>query len=420
MMENYVLILAMLGVALLAMAWMPGITALVRVSYSIIYVALGIILYSTLDFLPEADPVRYTSFSVRLTEMMLIVSLMGTGLKIDEPFSFRKWRIPLRLVSITMLLSIALVSIVGILWLELDIAAAILLGSVLAPTDPVLADDVQVGPPLEKKRNDVRFYLTAEAGLNDGMAFPFTWLAIALATGAGDGSALWNWFSFDFIFRITIGLVVGFLLGRSLAFLLFFLPRKKNFLVTRDGFVAFSSTILVYGTTEVLHGYGFIAVFVCAVTLRNYEIEHEYHVKLHSFTDQLERMLMVVVLILFGGTLVEFVFDTFNWQNLLIAFVVLLIIRPLSAYASIYNSKMHLQEKAAVSFFGIKGIGSLFYLAFATNLVKFENAENLWAITSWVILFSLIIHGFSANAVMRILERRFSGKRLEKPDRRSR
>jgi NhaP-type Na+/H+ or K+/H+ antiporter len=413
-MENYIPIVAILGVAFLGMAWMPGITAITRISYSIIYVLLGIILYSTLDFLPEADPVRYTNFSVRLTEMLLIVSLMGTGLKIDEPFSFKKWRIPLRLVSVTMLLSIALVSLIGVVWLKLDIPSAVLLGAILAPTDPVLADDVQVGPPLEKTKNDVRFCLTAEAGLNDGMAFPFTWLAIALSLGAMDGAAFWHWFGFDVVLRITIGLIMGFLLGRGVAFLVFFLPRKKNYLITRDGFVAFSTTLLVYASTELLHGYGFVAVFVCAVTLRNFELEHEYHVKLHSFTDQLERMLMVIVLILFGGTLVHNVFSTFSWQYLLFAFVVLLIIRPLSAYVSVFKSEMHLQEKAAVSFFGIKGIGSLFYLAFATSQAEFGNAEELWSITSWVILCSLMIHGLSANGVMRGLEKRFSSKRKSK------
>jgi sodium/hydrogen antiporter len=414
-MENYIPIVAILGVALLVMAWMPGITGIIRISYSIIYVLLGIILYSTLDFLPDADPVRYRDFTVRLTEMLLIVSLMGTGLKIDEPFSFTKWKIPLRLVSITMLLSIALVSLIGVLWLDLDIPSAILLGSILAPTDPVLADDVQVGPPLEKTKNDVRFCLTAEAGLNDGMAFPFTWLAITLSLGDVDGAPLWHWFGFDVVFRIAIGLILGFLLGRGVAFLIFYLPHKKNFLVTRDGFVAFSTTLLVYGATELLHGYGFIAVFVCAVTLRNFKIEHEYHVKLHSFTDQLERMLMVVVLILFGGTLVQNVFNTFSWQYLFFAFAVLLIIRPLSAYASVFKSKMHLQEKAAVSFFGIKGIGSLFYLAFATSHAEFGSIERLWSVTCWVILCSLIIHGLSAHGIMRGLEKRFSSRRQPGP-----
>jgi NhaP-type Na+/H+ or K+/H+ antiporter len=410
-MENYIPIVAIVGLALLGMAWMPGLAKITRISYSIIYVVLGVILYATLDFLPEADPVEYTSFSVRLTELMVIVSLMGTGLKIDEPFSFRNWRIPLRLVSITMLLSIALVALAGIFWLKLDLASAILLGAVLAPTDPVLADDVQVGPPLEKKKNDVRFSLTAEAGLNDGMAFPFTWLAITLAMIAADKANFWNWFAFDFIYRIAAGVVIGFLIGRGIAYLVFQRQDKKSFLVTRDGFVAFSLTLFVYGVTELLKGYGFVAVFVCAVTLRNFELEHKYHIKLHSFTDQVERMLMAIVLILFGGTLMEKVFSSFSWEYLLFGLVTVFLIRPVTAWPSVARSDLHFPEKAAVAFYGIKGIGSLFYLSFAISHAEFNGTEKLWSITSMVILCSLAIHGISATAVMQKLEKRFPKER---------
>jgi NhaP-type Na+/H+ or K+/H+ antiporter len=410
-MESYIPIVAIAGFALLAMAWMPGLTRRIKISYSIIYVVLGVILYARLDFLPEADPVEYTSFSVRLTELMVIVSLMGTGLKIDEPFSFRNWRIPLRLISITMLLSIVLVALIGFLWLKLDIASAILLGAVLAPTDPVLADDVQVGPPLEKKRNDVRFSLTAEAGLNDGMAFPFTWLAITLAWIAADKADFWHWFGFDFIYRIVAGIIIGFLIGRIIAYLIFYRAAKKSFLATRDGFVAFSLTLLVYGVTELLQGYGFVAVFICAITLRNYELEHKYHIKLHSFTDQVERMLMAVVLILFGGTLVESVFTSFSWSHLAFALATVFIVRPATAWMSVIKSDLHLQERAAISFYGIKGIGSLFYLAFAISHADFQSPEKLWSITSTVILCSILVHGISAAVVMEKIEKRFPKER---------
>lgn len=410
-MENYIPIVAIAGFALLAMAWMPGLTRRIKISYSIIYVVLGIVLYATLDFLPEADPVEYTSFSVRLTELMVIVSLMGTGLKIDEPFSFRNWRVPLRLISITMLLSIGIVALIGFLWLRLDIASAILLGAVLAPTDPVLADDVQVGPPLEKKRNDVRFSLTAEAGLNDGMAFPFTWLAITLAWIATDKANFWHWLAFDFLYRIAAGVIIGFLVARIIAYLIFYKAKKKSFLATRDGFVAFSLTLLVYGATELVSGYGFVAVFVCAITLRNYELEHKYHIKLHSFTDQVERMLMAIVLILFGGTLVDKTFSSFSWSYLVFALAAVLIIRPATAWISVINSNLHFQEKAAISFYGIKGIGSLFYLAFAISHAEFQSPEKLWSITSLVILCSIIVHGISATVVMQRIEKRFTKER---------
>jgi sodium/hydrogen antiporter len=204
---------------------------------------------------------------------------------------------------------------------------------------------------------------------------------------------------------------MGFLTGRIMAYLVFLLPYRNNFIKTRDGFVAFSLTLLVYGSTELLKGYGFVAVFVCAVTLRNYELEHAYHLKLHSFTGQVERMLMAIVLILFGGTLMERAFDEFDWKHLVFGLLCVLIIRPVTAWASVFNTKLHLQEKAAICFYGIKGIGSLFYLAFAISQADFGTADELWAITSWVILCSLIIHGFSATVIMQRIEKRFPKNR---------
>lgn len=405
-MEHYIPMVTIVGAALLAMAWMPYLTRKFRISYSIVYVLLGILLYSVLDFLPEADPVEYTGVSVRLTEMMVIISLMGTGLKIDEPFSFRNWRIPIRLVSITMLLSIAAVCAIGLYFLNLELPSALLLAAVLAPTDPVLADDVQVGPPMEKERSDVRFSLTAEAGLNDGMAFPFTWLAITFALIRADEGTMWHWFGFDFLYRIAAGAVIGIVVGRVVGYLIFSL-KSKDFLTARDGFIAFSLTLLVYGVTELVKGYGFVSVFVCAVALRSYAREHKFHESLHSFTDQIERMLMAVVLILFGGILVHEVFSTFSWQYIGFALVVVLVVRPVTAYIAVSGSPLHWKEKSAISFFGIKGIGSLFYLAFGISHANFQNADELWALASWVILGSLLIHGLSAPFVMRHIEKQF-------------
>ena len=150
---------------------------------------------------------------------------MGTGLKIDERFSFRDWSIPLRLVSITMLLSIGITAFLGYFWLGFSIPSAILLGAALAPTDPVLASDVQVGPPLEKAKSKVRFALTAEGGLNDGMAFPFTWLAIALVASSLNVETLTTWLLKDLGFRIIVGVMSGLLFGKGLAYLLFHLPK---------------------------------------------------------------------------------------------------------------------------------------------------------------------------------------------------
>ncbi len=227
-MNSYTIILVILGAASLGMAWMPAITKKFKISYSVLYVTLGFVVYNFIEALQEPNPTKEVNITLRLTELVVIVSLMGTGLKIDEPFSFRDWSIPLRLVSITMLLSIGITALLGFYWLGFSIPSAILLGAALAPTDPVLASDVQVGPPLEKTKSRVRFVLTAEGGLNDGMAFPFTWLAIALVASSFTIETLTSWVLMDLVFRIGVGVIIGLLFGKGLAYLLFHLPKKTK------------------------------------------------------------------------------------------------------------------------------------------------------------------------------------------------
>lgn len=399
-MNGYILILTIIGAAALGMAWMPALTRKIKVSYSILYVLLGFVLYYFLDALPEPNPTKQTGITLRLTELVVIISLMGTGLKIDERFSFKRWRIPIRLVSITMLVSIAITALLGYYWLGFTLSSAMLLGAALAPTDPVLASDVQVGPPLETTRNNVRFSLTAEGGLNDGMAFPFTWLAIALVLHPLNADTLQMWVLKDLLMRLAIGVISGLLLGKGLAYLIFQLPKKSTIGSPAEGFVALSTTLLVYGVTELLHGYGFLAVFVCAVTLRNYELDHKYHRKLHSFMEQIERILVAMVLILFGGSIVNGILSILDWQIVLFGIVSLLIIRPLSAFLSVINAPLKLKEKMMISFYGIKGVGSLFYLAFALHEAPFEYSAELWCAVSFIVLCSILLHGFTAPIIM--------------------
>ncbi|MEI6950079.1 cation:proton antiporter [Paraflavisolibacter sp. H34] len=410
-MSTYIIILVIIGLAALGMAWMPSISRKIKISYSVIYVILGILLYLAFGrLLPLPDPLSKNTMTLHLTELVVIVSLMGSGLKIDQPFSLRQWAVPLRLVSVTLVLSIAIVAALAMWVLHFDLASALLLGAVLAPTDPVLAADVQVGPPLEEARDNVKFALTAEAGMNDGTAFPFVWLAIALAAHATPSEVLPAWLWGDLLYKVVAGIVSGFLLGRLLAYLVFRLPEQKKYIVTKDGFVAISATLLVYGLTEMIHGYGFFAVFVAAVTLRNYEMHHKYHRKLHAFTDQIERILVAIVLLLFGGSLVSGVLDKLSWQMAVLGVVFVLFIRPLTALIGLAGSPLHIKEKLATGFFGIKGMGSFFYLAFALHEKRFRLDEELWATGAFVVLLSIIIHGLTATSVMEQLDTEFAEK----------
>jgi len=281
-----------------------------------------------------------------------------------------------------------------------------LLGAILAPTDPVLASDVQVDPPMEGRKENVRFSLTAEAGMNDGMAFPFTWLAILLAApSAGDINDISLWFARDVLYKIIAGVVCGILMGRLLAYLIFYLPEKKNFVAIKDGFVAVATTLIVYGVTEMVHGYGFIAVFVTAITLRNYELHHKYHKKLHDFTDQIERILLSIVLIVFGGSLVHGILKPLNWEMIAIGVVFIVLVRPVTAWLGMIGTRLKPKEKFVISFFGIRGIGSFFYLAFALQQTSFSVEKELWAIVSFIVLLSLLIHGVTATTTIQKLEK---------------
>jgi len=241
--------------------------------------------------------------------------------------------------------------------------------------------------------------------MNDGMAFPFTWLAITLAMIAeGSGATLLGWFAYDVLYKIVVGGVMGFLLGKLAGYLVFTLPKKFTYLKTNDGFLAIALTLAVYGLTELVHGYGFIAVFVSAVALRHYEKGHEYHQNLHDVTDQAERLLIAVVLILFGGNLVSGILDALSWPMALFTVLFLFLIRPAAVLGTLFSADMHTKEKLAISFFGIRGMGTVFYLAFAFNEVHFNQQDELWALVSFTILISVVIHGLTARPVIRHLK----------------
>lgn len=387
-MSTYIIAITIIGLAALAMAWVPTMLEKSILSYPIVFLIFGAIIYSLPLGLPLPDPLWHENYAVHLTELSVIISLMGTGLKLRRNFNWKNWKIPLQLVSITMLLSIGILAFMGWWWLGLAPAAAVLLGAVMAPTDPVLAEQVQVGPPDDAEEDEVRFSLTAEAGLNDGTAFPFTWLAVVIGAAAGTGEGWFtDWLLRDLVYRILAGVAMGYLLGRGLAFLIFYLPKKVSFPKTRDGFVALSATLVIYGLTEMVHGYGFIAVFVGALTMSSYEEEHEYHTEMHDFVYQIERIIMVVLLILFGGSLVTGLLDHLTMQGALLGLGFLFIIRPVSAYLTIFRSKSTLKEKMAISFFGIRGIGSFFYLAFALDKLAFADGPAM--VHSWVYSYGI-------------------------------
>jgi NhaP-type Na+/H+ or K+/H+ antiporter len=294
-----------------------------------------------------------------------------------------------------------------------------LLGASLAPTDPVLASDVQVGPPRAGEEDEARFTLTSEAGLNDGFAFPFVHLAIAMALAGGHLTLEgWgDWLLVAVLWKIVGGIAVGVLVGWSLGYVTFRLPNRTKLARTGDGFVAIGATFLSYGIAEAAHGYGFLAVFVAALAIRAAERNHRFHEKLHDFAEQTERMLMMVLLVLFGAMIVHGgLLAAVDGPTILFALVTIFLTRPVIGMLSLIGAKIPLGEKLTISFFGIRGLGSIYYVAYAMNHAQFGDEYKLWSALSLVVLISIVLHGTTVTPAMSHLDRRRKKRRAKRAD----
>jgi sodium/hydrogen antiporter len=404
--ETYPLVLAVLGVAIVAAAVLPTLLARVPISMPIVYVGAGMLLFLLpIDIeAPLPTDGTDTNWTERLTELVVIVSLMGAGLKLRRPIGWRAWASTWRLLGIAMPITIVAIALLSGISLGLPLATAILLGAVLAPTDPVLASDVQLAGPggtgetaEEDADDEVRFALTSEAGLNDGLAFPFTNLAIAMAAG---GSWLLGWVVEDVVVKLAVGVAAGFVLGRVISYLAFGLPGRWRLARTGQGFVSVGATLLVYGVTELAHGYGFLAVFVAAVVIRRSELDHEYHEALHDFAETLERLASVVFLLLLGGSAVEGALGALTPAGVAVGLGIVLVIRPAAGLVSLIGAGLDHRVRLAISFFGIRGMGTVYYLAYAVTEERFPHALEVWAVAIFVIIASIVVHGVTATPAL--------------------
>jgi NhaP-type Na+/H+ or K+/H+ antiporter len=400
------------GFAVLAAAVLPKLLRHMPLSMPMVFLGSGILAFTLLPDLPDPDPVQYGDFTTHLTEVCVIISLMGAGLALDRPFRWRGWTTTWRLLGIVMPLCILVMTLLGLWVLGLGLAAAILVAAAIAPTDPVLASEVQVGKPADTEddpdEDEVRFALTSEAGLNDGLAFPFVYLAILISlVGASPEAWLGEWLALDVLWRIGVGVLLGFGTGKLLS-LIFFAAKGKSFRLSEhsEGFVALAATFLAYGVAEMVEGYGFIAVFICALTIRSAEHNHSYHQVLHSYVEQLERLMTVVILVLLGGAIARGLLEGIGWLELLVAFTFLLLVRPLAGWLGLMGGKTGPRERLAISYFGIRGIGSLYYVAYALSHGNFDaEAHELWALIGLVVALSIVVHGATTAPLMNRLDR---------------
>jgi NhaP-type Na+/H+ or K+/H+ antiporter len=334
---------------------------------------------------------------------------MGAGLKIDRPWGRRRWASTWRLLALAMPVTIAALALFGWWWAGLVPAAALLLGAALAPTDPVLASDVQVGEPtdVEDSEDEVRFALTSEAGLNDGLAFPFVAAALALAAAALSGEPWFaRWALHDVLYKGAAGVLGGLLVGRLLGWL-FFRAHSHSLRLAQhsEGFLALAASFLAYGLVELVGGYGFLAVFLAARAIRAAERSHEYHQVLHDFAEQTERLLTVLLLLLLGGAVGSGLLAPLTWPAALTGLALILVIRPVAGFLSLRGAPGRTAEHWVIGAFGIRGIGSFYYLAYAATHGVVPQQDLLWATVAFVVVVSVVVHGVAATPVMRLLDR---------------
>jgi NhaP-type Na+/H+ or K+/H+ antiporter len=404
--DLYALGLVFVGIAVVA--------ALVALSHqherafsaSLIYLVLGLGAATAIELLDVhwLDPVDDAEVVERLAEFCVIVALFSTGLKLDRELTWAAWASVARLLAVVMPLTIVAIAVFGTQVMGLSLAAAVVLGGALSPTDPVLAGDIGVGPPGEEDETEPNFSVTGEAGLNDGLAFPFVLFGL-FAAAQGDWDWLGEWVAADVLYAVSIGVAIGAAAGYGLAAL--FVPLRDRELLSRDldGWMAIAAVLLIYGLTEVVGAYGFLAAFAGGLTFRRYERDHEYNRSVHAGAETVEKLTELAIILLLGSIVTLEGLSEPGWGGWLLVPVVLLVIRPLTVLAAFVGSGTSMRERLFLGWFGVRGVGSLYYaaVAVAVGTLGAENEITLFWTVVVCSIVSIIAHGASASPLARRL-----------------
>lgn len=415
------------GIVLCAMAIAATVIRRLPLSTAMVYLPLGWALGPYGIHAIHLHIVSDAAIMEQITKAIILISLFSAGLKMRLSITSRLWLLSLRLAFLSMLITVALIALAGIFLFGLPIGAAILIGGILAPTDPVLASEVQVENPYQL--GALRFGLTSEAGLNDGSAFPFVLLGLMLLTKPSGAAYLWRWVGIDFCWGTFAGLAVGFGVAALVGKYVLHLRTVHRAAVGLGFFLAPGLIALSYALGELAHGYGFLSVFGCAVTLRwlemksatpgivpelpliaiNSDVRFEAAVNpstaplflvelLLQFTDQLEQIGELVIVVIVGALLTP---STFAARNIVDVLLLFLIIRPLAILVGLARTPLGGVEKGLIGWFGIRGIGSLYYLAYA--ILHGLPQSRVDAVANAVlsaIAISVAIHGITVTPLM--------------------
>ena len=365
------------------------------VTPAIIYLAVGLLVGPTVLNVFHFNPLKESALLEVLTEVVVLISLFSAGIKMPVPVSFARWRAPILLATVSMAVSVGLVAAFAWYFLGLPLGAGVLLGAILAPTDPVLATDVQIRHPGD--RDQLRFTLTCEAGMNDGSAFPFVMLGLGLLGLHDLGELGMRWMLVDVLWATLAGVAIGIVSGAALGHLGWKLRSKPNEHTLMDDFLGLGLIGVVYGLSVLVSAWGFLAVFFAAVALRQTELklagagqaspaqpqpgrieaevanacpdvcpdsEPPSTVSGGSlvFKEHLERLSELVLVLLIGGTLF---LDSWSWRAVGLALFLFMVVRPVSVLTGLLGTRTSWPIRGMVGWFGVRGIGSLYYLMYA-------------------------------------------------------
>ena len=402
-MNNYILSLLVIGLLLLTVTLGSGWIDRLPLSNALIYLVFGVLFgsygFGLVEVRPEAQ------FLERLSEFVVIVSVFGCGLKINRPLKLASWQSTIRLIGFLMPISILALTAVGHYLLGMGWGAAVLLGAILAPTDPVLASEVQLDHVNDP--DEVRFGLTSEGGLNDSLAFPFVYFGIYAFKDDNWNNWFAKWVGIDLLWAIAAGIVMGIVVAKAIIWLDYWLQKRRPVDDLMEDFISLCIILLTYSLTELVNGYGFLAVFVAGLVVKqSYSSEPEKRLMQLEFTEQIEKLLEVTAIVVLGTILLVDPMLKYAGQSLLVAGLLFFIIRPVGVWLSMLGSSLPGKTRSLMGWFGIRGLGSIYYLTYALGKgVKGDPAEQIFWITFTVVVLSVIIHGISAFPLMNWYEK---------------
>jgi NhaP-type Na+/H+ or K+/H+ antiporter len=402
------------GVLLVTMVLAGTLLGRLPLSSAMVYLGLGWVLGPHVMNVLRPEPVLHAGLLEHVAEVGLLISLFAVGMQLGVPLRDRRWRLPARLAFVSMAVMVALVAAIGVWLLHLPLGAAILLGAILAPTDPVLASGVQSEPGSRPDR--LGFSLAGEGGLNDGTAFPFVMLGLGLLGSHKLGPGLVRWWGIDLLWATVGGVAIGAALGAAAGRLVVYLRSHHGEAIGLDEFLALGLVGMAYGLAQISLASGFLAVFAAGLALQrvrqqpradslasapDVDSDHASDMRdsVQAFNEQLEKLAELALVMMVGAMLAYARPLPAVWWFVP---VVLVVLRPLAVVAALPGEGLNRAQQAMIGWFGIRGIGSVYYLLFALRHgVEPGIAGTLVSLTLWTVAASIVAHGITAQPLMR-------------------